>query len=164
MDERNHLSRRALALRFLVAPALGWAVPARAETAFSVKVTKDPTCGCCDGWISHIRSAGFEVNVSVGAVNPLKARFGIPRDLASCHTAEVGGYVIEGHVPAEAIRRLLAERPAATGLAVPGMPVGSPGMEVEGMKPEIYEVILFGPAERKAFARYRGGELDAVKD
>lgn len=156
MEDRDCLSRRALALGLLATPTLGWAV--RAEVAPLVRVTKDPTCGCCDGWVSHTRSAGFAVSVSVGAVNPLKARLGIPRGLASCHTAEVGGYVIEGHVPAGAIRRLLAERPAGAGLAVPGMPVGSPGMEVDGTEPETYDVILFGPAGRKVFARYRGGE------
>ena len=78
--------------------------------------------------------------------------------LAACHTGEVGGYVIEGHVPAPAIKRLLAEKPQATGLAVPGMPVGSPGMEVEGMEPDTYEVILFGPSGQRTFARYRGAQ------
>jgi len=78
--------------------------------------------------------------------------------LAACHTAEVAGYVVEGHVPAGAIKRLLAERPDAKGLAVPGMPVGSPGMEVEGTAPETYEVMLFGPAGHRPFARYRGGQ------
>ena len=80
-----------------------------------------------------------------------------PEALASCHTAEVGGYVIEGHVPADAVKRLLAEKPKATGLAVPGMPVGSPGMEVKGVDPDIYEVMLFGPSGQTAFARYQGG-------
>lgn len=78
--------------------------------------------------------------------------------LASCHTAEVGGYVIEGHVPAASIRRLLAEKPQAAGLAVPGMPVGSPGMEVEGMEPDTCEVVLFGPSGQRTFARYRGAQ------
>jgi hypothetical protein len=89
-------------------------------------------------------------------VNRLKVRLGVPQDLASCHTAEVGGYVIEGHVPAEAIKRLLAEKPQAKGLAVPGMPVGSPGMEVKGVEDEVYEVVLFGPSSQTTFARYRG--------
>ena len=80
----------------------------------------------------------------------------MPQDLASCRTAEIYGYVVEAHVPAPAIRRLLAERPHATGLAVPGMPVGSPGMEVEGSAPETYEVVLFGPKGRRTFAKYRG--------
>lgn len=124
-----------------------------------VAVTKDPNCGCCEKWVSHLREAGFAVTVTEGPVNPVKARLGVPRELASCHTALVDGYVVEGHVPAGAIKRLLAERPQATGLAVPGMPVGSPGMEVEGMDPDTYHVVLFGPEGRRAFARYRGGEI-----
>jgi hypothetical protein len=123
-----------------------------------VKVTKDPNCGCCSGWVDHLRASGFAADVVESAqVNRLKARLGVPRDLVSCHTAEVAGYVLEGHVPAGAISRLLAERPAAKGLAVPGMPVGSPGMEVEGAAPETYDVILFGPGGQRPFARYRGG-------
>jgi hypothetical protein len=122
-------------------------------------VTKDPSCGCCRAWAEHVRAAGFPIEVVESAsVGRLKARLGVPQDLAGCHTAEVGGYVVEGHVPAAAIRRLLEERPAATGLAVPGMPVGSPGMEVEGSSPEIYEVVLFGPSGRQLFARYRAAE------
>ncbi|WP_331298471.1 DUF411 domain-containing protein [Methylobacterium oryzae] len=123
-----------------------------------VEVTKDPNCGCCEKWVVHLREAGFRVMVTEGPVNPVKARLGVPRDLASCHTAQVGGYVVEGHVPAEAIKRLLAERPSGTGLAVPGMPVGSPGMAIEGMEPDTYEVMLFGPQDRKSFARYRGNQ------
>jgi hypothetical protein len=100
---------------------------------------------------------GFPVEVrETPEINRVKVRLGVPDDLASCHTAEVGGYVIEGHVPADAIKRLLAERPQARGLAVPGMPVGSPGMEVTGVEDDIYEVVLFGPSGRKTFARYQG--------
>jgi hypothetical protein len=80
----------------------------------------------------------------------------VPQSLASCHTAEIGGYVIEGHVPADTIKRLLTEKPKAKGLAVPGMPIGSPGMEVEGVEPDTYEVVLFGPSGQTTFARYRG--------
>ena len=86
----------------------------------------------------------------------MKVRLGVPSKLVACHTGEVAGYVLEGHVPAGAIKRLLAEKPAAKGLAVPGMPAGSPGMEVEGMEPETFEVILFGPSGQRTFARYRG--------
>jgi hypothetical protein len=93
--------------------------------------------------------------VETANVNAVKRRLGVPSDLASCHTAQVDGYVIEGHVPASAIQRLLAQRPQAVGLAVPGMPVGSPGME--GGAPETYEVVLFGPQGRRTFARYEGG-------
>ena len=124
-----------------------------------VAVTKDPSCGCCQRWGDHLREAGFTVTVTEAPVNPLKARLGVRRELASCHTAQVGGYVVEGHVPAGAIKRLLAEKPKGAGLAVPGMPVGSPGMEVEGMEPDTYDVVLFGPETRSVFARYRGAEL-----
>jgi hypothetical protein len=106
-------------------------------------------------WIEHLQQAGFSVEVrDVPEVNRVKARLGVPPDLTACHTAEVAGYVIEGHVPASALRRLLAEKPKAKGLAVKGMPVGSPGMEVPGATPEEYEVILFGP-RRRTYARFR---------
>jgi hypothetical protein len=133
--------------------------PARAATQLpQVAVTKDPSCGCCEAWVAHLRKEGFSVEVTEGPVNPLKTRLGVPRELASCHTAQVGGYVIEGHVPAPAIKRLLSDKPRATGLAVAGMPVGSPGMEVEGMAPETYDVVLFGPASKRTFERFRGAE------
>lgn len=90
-------------------------------------------------------------------MNRVKARLGVPQDLASCHTAEIGGYLIEGHVPADSIKRLLIEKPSAKGLAVPGMPAGSPGMEAAGMEPETFEVVLFGPSGQRSFARYQGG-------
>jgi len=122
-----------------------------------VLVTKDPNCGCCGSWVDHLKAAGFSVEVvTTPQMNRVKARLGVPDDLASCHTAEVGGYVIEGHVPADAVKRLLAGKPRAKGLAVPGMPVGSPGMEVQDTDPDTYEVILFGPAGQSVFARYQG--------
>ena len=121
-------------------------------------ITKDPNCGC-SGWVEHIKAAGFPVEiVETGEMNRMKARLGVPRHLAACHTAEVEAYVIEGHVPASAIRRLLVERPQIKGLAVPGMPVGSPGMEVEGTPPETYDVIAFGPAGETRFARFKGAD------
>jgi len=108
-------------------------------------VTKDPNCGCCGGWVEHMKAAGFPVEVITSSdVDQVKLRLGVPDDLASCHTAEVSGYVVEGHVPADAVKRLLAEKPQARGLAVPGMPMGSPGMEVAGKAPESYEVVLLG--------------------
>lgn len=122
-----------------------------------VVVTKDPNCGCCGGWVEHMKAADFPVDVrETPEINRVKVRLGVPDDLASCHTAEVGGYVVEGHVPADAVKRLLAEKPQARGLAVPGMPVGSPGMEVQGVAPDIYEVALFGPSGQTTFARYQG--------
>jgi len=152
------LNRRRF-LTFLGTAGAGLAMrPAFAETGLpKVLVTKDPNCGCCGGWVEHMKAAGFPVEViTTPQVNRVKARLGVPDDLAACHTAEVGGYVIEGHVPAEAIKRLLADKPQAKGLAVPGMPIGSPGMEVNGADPDTYEVVLFGPSGQTTFARYQG--------
>jgi hypothetical protein len=119
-----------------------------------VTVHKDPTCGCCGGWVAHLQVNGFDAKViETTKLNPLKAKLGVPIDLAACHTAEVEGYVVEGHVPASAIKRLLAERPKARGLAVPGMPQGSPGMTGEYEK---YDVIVFGPDERRVYATFKG--------
>jgi hypothetical protein len=127
-----------------------------AQTApVAITVSKDPNCGCCTGWVDHLRKAGFSVSVvDTDALPAIKARLGVPGDLASCHTAEASGYVIEGHVPADAIARLLREAPRGRGLAVAGMPVGSPGME--GGAPEAYDVVLFDGERRTVFGRYLG--------
>jgi hypothetical protein len=149
------LTRRqaaALAVTGLFCP---WSLSAAEPT--SIHVTKDPNCGCCGGWVEHLRAAGFNVSVDeTPRVNPLKSRLGIPHDLWSCHTAQTGRYAIEGHVPAAAIRRLLSEQPEATGLAVPGMPIGSPGMEVEGSPPEEYTVFVFGTVGQRPYGRFKG--------
>jgi hypothetical protein len=109
-------------------------------------VYKDPNCGCCTEWVSHVRKAGFVVTVRDTADMPaVKASFGVPAALESCHTARVGSYAIEGHVPADLIQRLLREQPVARGLAAPGMPVGSPGME-QGSQKDAYDVLLFDKA------------------
>jgi hypothetical protein len=152
------VNRRAVLIGLGLIGAAGLSSPALAQQALpEVAVSKDPSCGCCESWVEHLRGAGFRVKVAETVeMSRLKARLGVPQGLASCHTGEVGGYVIEGHVPADEIKRLLAERPAARGLAVPGMPVGSPGMEVAGMEPDTYDVVLFGPQGQRAFARYRG--------
>ena len=151
------INRRALLVGLAAATVAALAIPSLAADVPLMRVTKDPSCGCCVGWVDHLRKAGFPVEVTESAkVNRLKVHLGVPRDLAACHTAEIDGYVIEGHVPADAIKRLLAERPQAKGLAVPGMPVGSPGMEVEGVEDDTYDVVLFGAAGRTTFARYRG--------
>jgi hypothetical protein len=119
-----------------------------------LEVYKSPWCGCCGAWVEHMQQAGFAVEVNeLDDVAPLKAMLGIVPELQSCHTAVVDGYVVEGHVPAREVTRLLAERPAGTGLAVPGMPIGSPGMEQDGMR-EPYEVVLFAADKRSVFARY----------
>lgn len=121
----------------------GAALLATAAGAPQLTVFKSPTCGCCHAWVEHMRENGFSVAV-VDTVDlaPVKARHGVGRHLESCHTAVVDGYVIEGHVPADLVAKLLTERPEVAGLAVPGMPVGSPGME--GAYKEAYDVLAFG--------------------
>jgi hypothetical protein len=158
MNPNPKISRRALLAGLAAIPVAASRSSAfAAESLPRMTVTKDPSCGCCGAWVDHVRAAGFPVEVIESPdVTRLKVRVGVPRDLASCHTAEVGGYVVEGHVPAETIKRLLAEKPQAKGLAVPGMPVGSPGMEVAGVENDTYDVVLFGPVGRTTFARYRG--------
>jgi hypothetical protein len=129
-----------------------------AEAVPRMQVHRSPTCGCCEAWIEHVRKAGFDVAVhSLEDLDPLKDRLGVPRRLRSCHIAEVDGYFLEGHVPATDIRRLLAERPRAKGLAVPGMPIGSPGMEVAGMTPRPFDVLRVPvTGEPSVYARHPG--------
>ena len=151
------LSRRSL-LRSAAAAALGFAggdnIAAAGAANEVLDVYKLLHCGCCEGWAAHMRSAGFAVRITeLEDLGPVKSRFGVSDDLAACHTAVIDGYVVEGHVPAREVLRLLRERPAATGLAVPGMPIGSPGMEMSG-ESEPYEVILFAPSGRSVFERY----------
>ena len=110
-----------------------------------VVVHKSPTCGCCHLWVEHMREAGFTVDVrDTDDLNTVKERVGVPLGKGSCHTAEVGGYFVEGHVPAEDVRRLLAARPDAKGLVLPGMPAGSPGMEMPDGRVDPYVVELVG--------------------
>ena len=122
--------------------ALGLAAPAFASPD-EVVMYKDPDCGCCGKWAEHMRSAGFAVKeVASARMELVKQEAGVPEALGSCHTAKVGGYVVEGHVPAADVRRMLAEKPAIRGLSAPGMPLGSPGME--GPYPaERYDVVSF---------------------
>jgi hypothetical protein len=138
--------------------AIGCLLPTRALFGVEepvIAVHKDPNCGCCSGWVQHLEKSGFVTKVTqTKDINAVKTRLGVPADLAACHTAEVSGYVVEGHVPATALRRFLAEKPNATGLAVPGMPVGSPGME--GGSPEPYQVVLFAPDGRRIYAQFLG--------
>jgi hypothetical protein len=109
-----------------------------------ITVYQDPLCGCCGAWVEHIIGHGFEPDVQYhNDLQEVKRTFGVRPELSSCHTAVVNGYVVEGHVPGEVMRRFLAEAPAARGLAVPGMPIGSPGMEVPDGRVARYDVILF---------------------
>jgi hypothetical protein len=154
--KKNGLTRRAFAV--LAAAGICALTAAVPETAAAegpeLHVFKSPYCGCCVAWADHMREAGFSVKVTdLEDVAPAKAHFGVADGLQSCHTAVVDGYVIEGHVPAQDVKRLLAERPQATGLAVPGMPIGSPGME-QGDRHEPYEVVLFGKQGHSVYARH----------
>ena len=128
----------SLAGTSLLAPAL------MAQTRPQVEVWKDPNCGCCKDWVSHMQANGFDVKVHDSGNTAARKRLGVPDKLGSCHTALVGGYAIEGHVPAREVHRLLKERPVAVGLSVPGMPVGSPGMDgaVYGNRKDPYDVVL----------------------
>lgn len=118
--------------------------PAVAAAPTPVEVWKDPQCGCCKDWVDHMQANGFQVTVHATGNNAVRARLGLPQKLGSCHTALVGGYLIEGHVPASDVRTLLQQKPKALGLAVPGMPVGSPGMDgaVYGERRDPYDVLL----------------------
>lgn len=130
----------------LSAAALGLIRPASADTSSMIKVLKSPTCGCCTAWVEHVRQAGFAVeaqNVDQDTLYAFKDRLQIAPELAGCHTAVVGDYFIEGHVPASDIERLLAERPLARGLTVPGMPMSSPGMGGPGAG-DTYDTLLVG--------------------
>ncbi len=134
----------------LLAPA-AWADPA----APVIDVYKSPTCGCCGKWIEHLKASGFNVRShDTPDVLQHKIRLGIPQGYDACHTAEVGGYVIEGHVPARDIKRLLKEKPVARGLTVPGMPIGSPGME-QGNHKDVYDVVLLDKnGKPRVYSRY----------
>ena len=155
MEERAYLVTRRLFVGLMATAALGAPLSVASADDATVVVHKDPNCGCCSGWVQHLRDAGFAVRVREAAdLKTVRARLGIPTALAACHTAEVAGYMLEGHVPAEALRRLLSARPKAKGLAVPGMPVGSPGME-DG-QPQHFTVMLFGPDGSRPFMRFIG--------
>ena len=114
----------------------------RAAAKPHLDVYKSPTCGCCANWVKHMEANGFTATATnMADVTPIKTQHGVPSRLTSCHTTLVGGYVIEGHVPASDVRRLLKEKPAIVGLAAPGMPAGSPGMDVPNSPP--YDVLAF---------------------
>ena len=149
------MKKHSLALGLMAALSFSTTALA-AGAAQSIHVYKSPTCGCCTDWVKHLEENGFEVEVTdTNNLNPIKADAGLTPALASCHTAFIGDYVIEGHVPASDIQRLLAEAPKATGLSVPGMPMGSPGMEI-GNRKDHYKVILFNDAgQTRVFAEYQ---------
>lgn len=126
----------------LSSPASGVTSAVDAEALPTVVVYKTETCGCCNGWVEHLRAAGFTVDArNVRDLMSVKLDAGVPGPMVTCHTALVDGYVVEGHVPIEQMNRMLAERPDIAGIGVPGMPVGSPGMEGPNAQP--YEVLAF---------------------
>lgn len=129
-----------------------------------ITVYKSPTCGCCALWVDHMQANGFTLEVIEQAnVIPIKQKLGVPHGMGSCHTAEVAGYVIEGHVPAAEVIRLLESKPKAKGLAVPGMPIGSPGME-QGAREDPYTVwLFFDDAPPEAFATYPKASAKSVQ-
>ena len=133
MKRRDFL---AAALAAAIAPTAG------AQKAALVEVWRTPTCGCCGEWVKHLQKNGFATKVHmVDDTAPVRRAAGLPEHLGSCHTAKVGGYVVEGHVPASDIKRLLAEKPRALGLTAPGMPAGSPGMDIPNSPS--YQIIAF---------------------
>lgn len=146
------MQRRSLLLAagpaLLAATALPvWAATPAAQALPVLQVWKDPSCGCCKDWVSYLQRDGFQVQLFETGNTAVRKRLGLPDKYASCHTALIGGYVVEGHVNAREIRRLLAEKPKAIGLSVPGMPVGSPGMDgpVYGGRKDPYDVVLVLP-------------------
>lgn len=147
------MKRRHLLIAAAAAVAGSQALAARALP--QVDVYKNPDCGCCSAWVDHLKAAGFPVKVhETPDTSAVRKRHGIPEEFGSCHTGVVAGYALEGHVPADDVKRLLVKKPAAAGLSVPGMPVGSPGMEV-GSRKDPFQVLLIDKAGRSnVFATY----------
>ncbi|CAN7522325.1 DUF411 domain-containing protein [Variovorax paradoxus] len=141
------MQRRTLLLRaaplLALASTAAWPLAASAAAPM-VEIWKDPNCGCCQDWVKHLEANGFATRVHDAGNSAARTRLGIPAALGSCHTGLVGGYALEGHVPAREVHRLLREKPKAIGLAVPGMPVGSPGMDgaAYGDRRDPYDVLL----------------------
>lgn len=143
------MNHRNVSAAALLAAAL-WAAPALAGEAMIVY--RSPSCGCCGGWVDYMKAKGHDSKiVMLDDVTPAKRKLKVPEDLESCHTAVIDGYVVEGHVPVEAIDKLLKERPKITGLSAPGMPQGSPGMSG---RPEPFTVYAFGPQGTTPFMRF----------
>ena len=142
--QKTSIARRSLLAAVTLLPFATSALAQRAPVA--IEVWKDAGCGCCKDWIAHLEANGFRVTAHEGGNQAVRTRFGIAQQYGSCHTGVAGGYAIEGHVPAREIHRLLREKPRAIGLAVPGMPVGSPGMDgpAYGNRRDAYEVLLLG--------------------
>jgi hypothetical protein len=150
---------RRSVLLLVVAAALAWTsnVWLAAQTAKpQLTVYKSPTCGCCSKWVEHMQANGFDVKaINVDDVDKVKREHGVPASAASCHTGLVNGYVVEGHVPADAVLKMLKDKPAIAGIAVPGMPMGSPGMEVPGGQKDPYTIVSFDKTGKTAVYQRR---------
>ncbi len=157
----NCVTRRVAlaALGLALSPTVSFAAGPASKTP--IEVWKDPNCGCCADWVSHLEANGFAVKVNETGNNAARSRLGVAAKYGSCHTALVAGYAIEGHVPAREIRRLLSEKPAAIGLAAPGMPLGSPGMdgpEYGGRKSQYDVLLLSKDGSAKVYQHYEGSK------
>lgn len=159
----DRLSRRAFLGRTCALAATTLLLPRAARAmppATRMTVYKDPQCGCCANWNDAMRKAGFAIDVrDTGDLAQVKASLGVPAPLASCHTGVAGGYLFEGHVPPDLVQKVLRERPALVGLFVPGMPMGSPGME--GPNPERYDIIALGRDQQRRVYATRMGRAQA---
>jgi hypothetical protein len=142
----------AIAASILLVTEPSMAVPSKSS---EINVYRDPSCSCCGGWIEHLAAQGFQpTSIATSDMEKLKQQYGVPEDFASCHTAVIDKYVIEGHVPVEDIKRLLVEKPNVAGIAVPGMPIGTPGME-NGDRKDSFTVFSFDKqGKTAAFNRY----------
>jgi hypothetical protein len=151
------MKRFALGTAIISTVALAAGVSSLAQAPPTISVVRDPGCGCCLKWVSHLEQAGFKATVTESTdMDSVKKKHGVPNAAASCHTAVVDGFVVEGHVPAADIKRLLKERPKVAGLAVPAMPLGSPGMEVPSGQVQPYDVVAFDKSgATSVFASHR---------
>lgn len=162
----TELPRRRFLLVVAAAGALGYAGAGAAKPPIPMEVWKDPSCGCCKEWVAHMEANGFQVKVHDSGNNAVRAQLRIDRKYGSCHTAVVAGYAIEGHVPAADVHKLLRDKPNARGLAAPGMPVGSPGMDgdVYGGRKDTYEVLLLArDGSSSVYRRYEGNKEGMTK-
>jgi len=146
----NTVARRSV-LFLALAIGLVWAgniwIAAQSATKPQMTVYKSSTCGCCEKWIEHMQANGFAVKaIDVEDIDKVKRERGVPEAAASCHTAVVNGYIVEGHVPADAVLKMLKDKPAIAGIAVPGMPMGAPGMEVPSGQKDAYSIVSFDKA------------------
>ncbi|NPC55615.1 DUF411 domain-containing protein [Caenimonas soli] len=163
--ETSHITRKPSRRDFVLGAGAALLAPlaftAHAKSAIRAEVWKDPDCGCCKEWVAHLEANGFKVKVNETGNGAARTRLGIASKYGSCHTALIGGYAIEGHVPAREIHRLLKERPNAIGLAVPGMPVGSPGMDgaIYGNRKDPFSVMLLSKGGgATVYQQYQGSK------